>query len=57
MNNVRKLATSTLALTNEINLTAGRAPEQVACAVVVVAMEGIARIPAPGVRFRRDMEN
>lgn len=44
---VRTLATSLLAFCADAQLNVGRAPEQVSCAVVLVAMEGIARRPAP----------
>ncbi|GAA5947389.1 hypothetical protein JCM3765_001653 [Sporobolomyces pararoseus] len=44
---VRTLAISLLRFSKELYLSHGRAPEQVACAVVIVALEGIARKPCP----------
>ncbi|GAA5978808.1 hypothetical protein JCM11641_003570 [Rhodosporidiobolus odoratus] len=44
---VRHLATGLLAFGENVALHSGRTPEQVACAVVFVAMEGVARRPAP----------
>ena len=44
---VRKLAATLLAITNDIDLMCGRAPQQVACALVVTAMEGVARVVVP----------
>ncbi|GAA5927046.1 hypothetical protein JCM10213_005565 [Rhodosporidiobolus nylandii] len=44
---VRSLATGLLSFADGVSLIAGRAPEQVACAVILVAMEGVARRPAP----------
>lgn len=44
---VRTLAEGLLSFIVDINLAAGRAPEQVACAIVIVAMEGVARRVAP----------
>jgi hypothetical protein len=44
---VRTLAEGLLAFIVDINLAVGRAPEQVACAIVIVAMEGVARRLAP----------
>lgn len=47
---VRDLATGLLALTSDLSLTAGRRAESVACAVVIAALEGVARRPAPVVQ-------
>lgn len=47
MQEVRSLATGLLAFTAELDLAAGRLPEQVACAVVLSAMEGVGRKPSP----------
>ncbi|KPV75969.1 uncharacterized protein RHOBADRAFT_52977 [Rhodotorula graminis WP1] len=44
---VRELATGLLALTSDLSLTAGRHGEGVAAAVVIAAIEGVARQPAP----------
>lgn len=44
---VRKLAGRLVAFTGDINLVVARSPEQVSCAVIVMAMEGTARSPAP----------
>ncbi|GAA5862144.1 hypothetical protein JCM8547_007754 [Rhodosporidiobolus lusitaniae] len=44
---VRTLASSLLSFGHSIALTAGRHPEQVAGAVILVALEGVARRPAP----------
>ncbi|GAA6000977.1 hypothetical protein JCM10207_007352 [Rhodosporidiobolus poonsookiae] len=44
---VRTLAAGLLSFSTEQALTAGRAPEPVACAVVLVALEGVARRPCP----------
>ncbi|GAA5996255.1 hypothetical protein JCM5350_000479 [Sporobolomyces pararoseus] len=43
----RTLAISILRFSKELYLSHGRAPEQVACAAVIVALEGIARKPCP----------
>lgn len=44
---VRDLATGLIAFSNDISLIVGRTPEPVACAVVIIAMEGVARRPGP----------
>ncbi|GAA5868326.1 hypothetical protein JCM1840_005638 [Sporobolomyces johnsonii] len=44
---VRTLAVNLLAFSSDISLVSGRSPEQVACAAVMVALEGVARKPAP----------
>ncbi|GAA5931503.1 cyclin family protein [Sporobolomyces koalae] len=43
----RTLALSLLRFSRDLYLVHGRAPEQVACAAVMVALEGIARRPCP----------
>jgi len=47
LQDARTLAVSLLGFSRELYLVAGRSPEQVACAVVMVALEGIARQPCP----------
>ncbi|GAA5835341.1 hypothetical protein JCM9279_004511 [Rhodotorula babjevae] len=47
---VRELATGLVALTSELSLTTGRHAESVAGAVVIAAIEGVARRPAPVVQ-------
>lgn len=44
---VRTLASGLLAFSNDTELATQRMPASVACAVVLVALEGIARTPAP----------
>lgn len=44
---VRTLAAHVLAFSSDINLSNGRAPEQVSCAAIIVAMEAVARKPVP----------
>ncbi|GAA5963514.1 hypothetical protein JCM21900_004536 [Sporobolomyces salmonicolor] len=44
---VRTLAVNLLAFSSDISLVSGRSPEQVACAAIMVALEGVARKPAP----------
>ncbi|GAA6026946.1 hypothetical protein JCM8097_005986 [Rhodosporidiobolus ruineniae] len=53
---VRILATDLLAFSSDMSLTVGRHPEQVASAAVLVAMEGVARSPAPALQeFAADL--
>ncbi|GAA5901380.1 hypothetical protein JCM8208_001783 [Rhodotorula glutinis] len=47
---VRELATGLVALTSDLSLTAGRHGQSVAAAVVIAAIEGVARRPAPVVQ-------
>ncbi|GAA6059411.1 hypothetical protein JCM10212_003643 [Sporobolomyces blumeae] len=47
LDKVRSLTVDLLKFSNKIYLVHGRSPEQVACAVVVVALEGVARRPTP----------
>ncbi|GAA5833290.1 hypothetical protein JCM11251_005195 [Rhodosporidiobolus azoricus] len=44
---VRELATGLLSFADSTSLVAGRAPEQVASACILVALEGVARRPVP----------
>lgn len=44
---VRTLATGLLSFISDLSLVVGRAPEQVSCAVIIVALEGVARQPIP----------
>ena len=44
---VRTLAEGLLSFCADLKLTVGRSPEQVSIAVIVVAMEGVARRPVP----------
>lgn len=47
LDRVRDLATELIAFSHDISLVAGRTPEPVACASVLVAMEGVARRSGP----------
>lgn len=45
---VRTMASGLLAFVNETELVQSCVPQNIACAVVLVALEGVARTPAPG---------
>lgn len=45
---VRAMTSGLLAFVNETELAQHRMPQNIACAVVLVALEGVARTPAPG---------